>query len=81
MLKISRSYSRKLNHELVGGNKYESSDFFSCWEKEINEKLGYEVDYKAISKELYDNAKADVDLAVAAEIAKIKALKKSDLPF
>lgn len=76
-MKISRSYSRKLNHELVGGNKYESSDFFSCWEKEIPENIP--VDHKAISAELFANAKADVDLAVTAEIAKIKAVK--DVPF
>lgn len=34
-MEISVSYSRKLSHEMYGGNAYESSDFFVALKQEI----------------------------------------------
>lgn len=67
-LKISRSYSRKLNRVHYGGNDYETSDHFALYEIELdNTENGVKW-----SKKLLSWAKDDVNKAVKKEIKEIQ---------
>ena len=73
MIKITRSYSRKLNLSKYGGNLYETSDFFSCWEEEIDRKRSSTKEGPIqISKILFKRAKEDVQEAIKEEIELLK---------
>jgi len=63
-VEITVSYSRKLNHDLYGGNQYESSDHF-CSLKIVTDE---ETDPKEAHKELSELAKEMVDGRVEEEM-------------
>lgn len=63
-VQITTSYSRKLNHDLYGGNPYESSDFFCSITKEVEEE-----EKKKEIKQLYMFVKSQVDERANKEIA------------
>lgn len=63
-MEITVSYSRKLNHQLYGGNSYESSDFFVSLKNEIDD----ETDPKQAHNELSQLAEDLVDTRVEEQI-------------
>lgn len=63
-MKVRASYTRKLNHELYGGNSFESSDFHASLELDIPD----EEDPSKTYAELYETLKDSVKDAVDKEI-------------
>ena len=75
MLEISRSYQRLVQHEFIGGKKFESSTFFSAYKQsDIRESTSPEGLAK-ISDNLFALAKKEVDRAVDALEEEIKNAK------
>jgi len=67
MKEITRSYSRKIQLQNYGGNKYESADFFSSWKEEIPDGTSSKKE-KEISDELFRCAKQDINDSIHAHI-------------
>lgn len=61
---ITTSYSRKLNHELYGGNSFENSDFFCS----VNTEVDKGADVLITQAELHNLCKTAVEKAIAHEI-------------
>jgi|TARA_Y100000310_G_C20689413_1_gene821222 hypothetical protein len=72
MKEITRSYSRKIQLENYGGNKYESADFFASWKEEIPDGTSSK-DEKKISDELFRCAKQDVNDSIHKSIKEMNS--------
>ena len=68
-MKISRTYSRKLNRAKYGGNQYEMTDISCTYEEELlpNQEV------HAASELFHEMAKADVEQSIIKEIESIKS--------
>ena len=60
---ISRSYARKINRRLYGGNDFETADFWASY-SEVALATTHKKQQQAISALLYDMAKSDVEEAM-----------------
>lgn len=70
-MKIIASYSRKINHDIHGGNKFESSDHFCSIEREFKDDLSKdEIDENI--RRLEEWCRCKVDIACADEIQGLK---------
>ena len=89
-IRITRSYSRKVDSALYGGNRYEVVDFFASYSDTLP-KDAPDGDQLKLSQELHRKALADVEksvtefiegLAEKTKVALIEADKKriSQLP-
>ena len=67
-IEVCRSFSYKLNHELYGGPRYENSDYFASRKSTV--PLG---DDAAESERIYQECRAEVMLAVAQTIGRLRA--------
>lgn len=67
-IEICRSFSGKLNHQLYGGNPYESSDYFASRKIEVPEDQAAEE-----SERIHQECRAEVQAAMLQTIARLKA--------
>ena len=68
---ISRSYARKINRRLYGGNDFETADFWASYSEVVLANTP-QARQKEISALLYDMARSDVEEAMQEELKKIQ---------
>ena len=60
-MKVSVSYSRKLNHELYGGNSFENSDYFASVEIDVSDDSDVSDLYKGLQETVKDAVNKAID--------------------